>query len=112
MIYEANTVRWKVGDLVLHDADAKKREMLMRVVGYSERTKICFTQYVKDGTGKGKRVWVNDVKYLHDPRRFAISLPDAGLVECARCHSALQVWRDDDGAYRCHRLECDGKDVI
>ena len=43
---------------------------------------------------------------------FLYLKPEPGLVECARCHSALQVWRDDDGAYRCHRLGCDGKDVI
>jgi hypothetical protein len=77
VIYEANTVRWKVGDLVLHDADAKKAEMLMRVVGYSEKTGLCLTRYVTQNE-RDKMVYPNDVKFLHDPRRFAISLPDAG----------------------------------
>ena len=29
MIYEANTTRWKRGDVVIHDADAKSERMLM-----------------------------------------------------------------------------------
>ena len=82
MIYEANTVRWEVGDLVLHDADAKKPEMLMRVVGWRNSVlgETVTTQYVTPGEGRGKTIFENDVKYLHDPRRFAISLPDAGPV--------------------------------
>jgi hypothetical protein len=82
VIYEANTVRWKVGDLVLHDADAKRADMLMRVIGWRNSVwgETVATQYVTPGAGRGKAIFENDVKYLHDPRRFAISLPDAGPV--------------------------------
>ena len=35
MNYEPNTVKWKPGDLVLHDADAKEWRVMMRVVNYA-----------------------------------------------------------------------------
>jgi hypothetical protein len=38
---------------------------------------------------------------------FLCLKPEPGPVICPRCHSALQVWLDDDGAYRCHRLGCE-----
>jgi hypothetical protein len=35
MIYEPNTTKWTVGTLVIHDCDAKRVDMLMRVMGYT-----------------------------------------------------------------------------
>ena len=72
MLYEENTVEWKVGDLVIHDADAKKPHMLMRVIRIRPDGQYV-TKYID------KR-WVreppisNDKKYLHDPKRFGIQV--------------------------------------
>jgi len=38
---------------------------------------------------------------------FLCLKPLPGPVECPRCRSSLQVWTDDDGAIRCHRLGCE-----
>lgn len=72
MIYDANTIRWPVGALVIHDADAKRPDMLMRVIGYTADG-LCRTQYID--RGNGKTVWENDIKYLHAPHRFRIQTP-------------------------------------
>lgn len=76
MNYEPNTERWKVGDLVIHDADAKTPDMLMIVVGYTKEGQ-CRTRYHQPPERMSKaskrKVWSNDLKYLHDPARFAIN---------------------------------------
>jgi len=73
MNYEPNTRQWNVGDLVLHDADAKRPEMLMRVIGYS-RDGECETQYVTrlPMNGNPRRVWKNGISVLHNPSRFGV----------------------------------------
>lgn len=69
MNYEPNTTHWKVGELVIHDADAKNADMLMKVVGY-DKDGLCITEYVsRDGHRKR---YHNDIRYLHDPARFGI----------------------------------------
>lgn len=75
MNYEANTTQWKVGDLVLHDADAKRPEMLMKVIGYG-RNGECKTQYATQLPMNGNRrtVWRNEIKALHAPSRFGVSV--------------------------------------
>jgi len=75
MNYAANTTRWKPGDLVIHDCDAKSSEMLMRVVGYDKSSGECITVYDRDrhSHSRSKR-WHNDIKFLHDPERFGIPL--------------------------------------
>lgn len=74
MIYEPNVRRWEVGAIVIHDADRKRPEMLMRVIGYTGEG-LCRTRYL-DPTGRWRRVILaNDVKYLHDPGRFGIAVP-------------------------------------
>jgi hypothetical protein len=70
MNYEPNTTTWKLDDLVIHDADAKNVNMLMRVIGYTTDGQ-CRTVYVDDTRRRGN-VFVNDIKYLHDPARFGI----------------------------------------
>lgn len=78
MIYEPNTTPWKVGDIVIHDADTKKWYMLMRVIGYDAKDGTCITRYVYynyfPGMGKDYR---NDIKYLHDPKQFGIAVEGA-----------------------------------
>ena len=44
LIYAPNTTRWRVGDLVIHAADAKRADMLMVVIGCS-REGIYWTRY-------------------------------------------------------------------
>jgi hypothetical protein len=68
MNYEPNTKRWKRGDLVLHDADAKKPNMLMRVMGYTRNGQLCRVQYIEPE--HTREIYKNDLKYLHDPARF------------------------------------------
>jgi hypothetical protein len=86
MNYAANTRRWLPGDLVLHDADAKRAEMLMRVVGYQEDGR-CVTVYAAanemnaESRHKKPRRWVNDVSRLHDPGRFGVAA--SGPAEAA-----------------------------
>ena len=44
--YVPNTQRWQPGALVIHDADAKRLEMLMVVKGYHPVTGECVTRYL------------------------------------------------------------------
>jgi hypothetical protein len=69
--YEANTIQWKRGDQVLHDADAKETRMLMVVIGYT-RDGLCKTQYA-DGRHH-RRIYTNVIADLHDPARFRIEV--------------------------------------
>ena len=71
MNYEPNAVDWKVGDLVIHDADAKDSRMLMRVVGYDEHG-LVKTRYIRHPYSGMSSIFHNDSKYLHDPARFGI----------------------------------------
>jgi len=83
MNYRPNTRAWKPGDLVLHDADAKREEMLMKVIGYTNGG-LCRTRYAAanemNGDALRKRmrqkpeVWENDIRYLHDPSRFGVTV--------------------------------------
>jgi len=66
MAYEDNTVNWDIGALVIHKADAKTRKMLMVVVGIDFQKDLIKTCYV-DGR---KGVWLNDKKFLLDPKQF------------------------------------------
>ena len=76
MNYDPNTTHWKVGDLVIHDADDKVARMLMRVVGFTEDG-LCRSVYVdperqrKWGPEKRSRI-LNRMAVLHDPKRFGI----------------------------------------
>ena len=79
MIYEPNKTLWKIGDLVIHDADAKEKRMLMRVIGYRKNeSEVCETEYLDDELRKswcvGKfhgRIF-NHIRVLHDPAIFGI----------------------------------------
>lgn len=62
----ANTIHHKIGAIVIHDADAKVDHMLMKVIGYTADGQ-CKTRYVEPT--KSRRVFINDIKYLHDPER-------------------------------------------
>ena len=66
-----NKIDWKVGDIVIHDADAKREDLLMKVIKV-ELLGIT-TQYV-DKTKYGHQYYLNDKKYLHDPKRFNLNV--------------------------------------
>jgi hypothetical protein len=67
--YEANTKRWKTGDIVIHDADSKEPKMLMVVLGYSRDGQVR-TKYVSKA--RKQRVMKNYLDCLHEPERFGI----------------------------------------
>ena len=70
MNYEPNKTPWKVGDVVIHDADAKNCTMLMKVVKVIQPGGLIKTTYINP-TGNEK-FYLNRRKVLHDPRRFDI----------------------------------------
>ena len=78
MNYEENTTRWKIKDLVIHDADAKQPEMLMMVIGYAKDGR-CRTIYAQanrmngDERRRTSQVWENPLSHLHDPKRFGLA---------------------------------------
>lgn len=79
MIYEPNVTEWPVGALVIHDADAKRPDMLMRVTGRDKTTGEYTTRYAyPDEQPKPwrRKTWKNDKRYLHDPVRFGIKVPN------------------------------------
>lgn len=76
--HEPNAKVWTLGDLVIHDDDAKRPDMLMRVLGRiasGPRKGMFRTQYFypeHQPKAWRKKVWVNPGEKLHDPARFAI----------------------------------------
>jgi len=104
MNYEANTTKWKLGDLVIHDADAKSAEMLMVVVGYANQNRSILTRYAKanamngDKAGQRPEIWENPITHLHDPTRFGLA-DSLGLTEqglgIAHGHTPVQSSRPD-----------------
>lgn len=80
MNYEPNTTHWKPGDLVIHDADAKSANYLMRVIGYTKHG-LVKSRYLDSQVDRRVcrsfkvKAMENDPRYLHDPARFGIELP-------------------------------------
>jgi hypothetical protein len=78
MNYEPNTIDWKIGDFVIHDADSKVEFMLMKVIKISVDLKsnevIYFTEYVYPHLIENG-IYENDKKFLHDPAKFNIKIP-------------------------------------
>lgn len=72
MNYPANIRHWTKGDIVIHDADAKRDDMLMVVIGYT-RDGLVKTQY-RDRRHR-RTVFTNALRYLHDPALFDIPTP-------------------------------------
>lgn len=71
MLYEPNTIDWKTGDVVIHDTDAKKKHMLMRVIKV-QKNGLIVTKYITPPSYDKRNRWKNDKKFLHDPARFGI----------------------------------------
>lgn len=77
LIHAPNTTEWKPGDLVIHDSDAKRADMLMIVLGQDAagvfRTRYAFP-WAQPRPWR-RKIWRNTVEWLHDPARFGISVP-------------------------------------
>jgi hypothetical protein len=80
--HEPNSCTWQPGDIVIHDADAKRPDMLMVVIGCS-RAGVYRTRYLfpaEQPKNWRKKIWRNTIEPLHDPRRFGIALRDTPEV--------------------------------
>ncbi len=70
MNYEPNTTEWQVGDIVIHDADAKNIKYLMRVTKIDRPDGLIETVYINHDEDQ---IYENDAKFLHDPVRFGLN---------------------------------------
>ena len=77
LIHTPNATQWRVGDVVIHDSDAKRADMLMIVIGCSRlgvyRTRYAFPE--EQPRAWRRKVWRNTVESLHDPAIFGIGIP-------------------------------------
>lgn len=95
MNYEANTIQWRRGDIVIHDEDAKEPDMLMRIVGFTRKDNLAKCQYV--AKRHPRKLYINDYKYLHDPNRFGLN-PEWGkysqetLKRIQRESDRVRIW--------------------
>jgi len=74
-VHAANRREWHLGDLVLHDRDAKERRMVRLVIGFKDglvRTRYAFRQLLP--AGWCNRVMLDRPRTLLNPRRFHISV--------------------------------------
>lgn len=109
MNYEPNTTQWKVGDVVIHDADAKRNDMLMIVVGFSNDGWYKTTYMSKL---KPQKTYHNELKYLHDPKRFGLGMRRESPDTCPICEGRGYVLRNavtqDKPNYPFECWRCDG----
>lgn len=90
MNYTENNIHWQVGDIVIHDCDAKRPDMLMQIIEKYQDAH-CKPRYVCAYIDKEYHIgqkgftekefnkwnrWNNSMKPLHDPKRFDIIIPD------------------------------------
>lgn len=72
MLYEPNTIDWRVGAIVIHDADAKRASMLMIVVKIQKNGLIQTKYLFPTGGQRIQKIWKNGKEHLLDPKRFGI----------------------------------------
>ena len=99
MNYTPNTQQWRLGDIVLHDADEKSPRMLMLVMGFT-RDGLAKTQYVD--RRRRRMIWKNELKYLHNPSRFGIN-PDLGYRRQDLLESSQFEWENCRIWNNCHK---------
>ena len=87
MNYAPNERDWKIGDLVIHDCDAKRMDMLMVVVGEMPGG-MYKTVYVNQdkhvrhhSTETSAKIWLNEKQELHAPYRFEFWPKDEIVIE-------------------------------
>ena len=71
-VHKPNQTNWALGDVVIHDADAKQPAMLMVVIGVRKHDDHVYTRYVHGHVEK--QVYCNHRELLHDPARFGIEV--------------------------------------
>ena len=71
MNYDPNQTKWVLGDVVIHDADAKQPAMLMIVVGVRSDDHV-YTRYAYGHVDE--QVYCNHRELLHDPARFGLEV--------------------------------------
>jgi hypothetical protein len=76
MNYEENTIQWRIGDIVIHDADAKEPRLFMRIDGFT-LDGLAMCRYVNPNQGQG--IYKNRLASLHDPSRFGLLVEWAAL---------------------------------
>lgn len=92
MIHEPNQIEWQIGNIVIADCDRKDHKMLMVVVGIitENHIRMLKTKYLnplemipncikrlpikrqKQHLLEYNNIWINEIKYLHDPAKFGI----------------------------------------
>jgi hypothetical protein len=96
LIHDPNTTLWKPGDLVIHDSDAKRADMLMIVLG-KNATGVFHTRYAFPWAQPRpwrRKIWRNTVEWLHDPARFGITaalLHDHQFIPVERAVDAFSL---------------------
>lgn len=71
-IYPENEIDWNIGDIVIHDADAKTKLMLMKVVEINSHDGLIKTVYINR---KGEEpYYLNDKKFLLAPELFGMEV--------------------------------------
>ena len=89
MNYKANEIDWNIGDIIIHDADAKRENMLMEVIEKKHDTNkthryVCAyinERYFRELYGLSYKAfvkwnkWENSINPLHDTKRFNLNTP-------------------------------------
>ena len=75
MNYEENNIDWKIGDVIIHDADAKEERMLAKIVEKKETKEGMKYRMIYFDKKKNYETWWNSKEPLHDPKRFGINQP-------------------------------------
>lgn len=82
-IHPPNTIEWRAGDYVIHDADTKCAYLLLVVLGRSASASGVYrTRYAypaEQPKSWRHKVWRNAIESLHDPSRFGIAAPAVSL---------------------------------
>ena len=73
MNYEENNIDWKIGDIVIHDADAKRENCLAKIVEKKETKQGMRYRMLYLDKKKNYQQWWNNKECLHDPKRFNIN---------------------------------------
>lgn len=91
--YPDNLIKWAIGSLVIHKADAKCTDMLMRVIGYT-RDGLCKTVYhcPSESMLHPKKKWTNPISELLNPADFGIHMVKPNLVVDTMDKEFINEW--------------------
>ena len=75
--YPENKICWKVGDIVIHDYDAKNKNLLQKVIKI-QKNGLIITEYIDPDIMLPRRNvrFKNEGKSLHNPAKFGIDVKD------------------------------------